>query len=114
MARHRHFVPPGTAPGTSRISIARLGAAGCEVALHGIDAWIDSSKGREELDEIRRLTRDSGIGVRMHWLYYDRNRPRTLESAGATYDSTVGYNETVGYRAGTTQAYQPIGVQRTA
>ena len=37
-------------------TIERLRAAGCEVALHGIDAWIDSSKGREELDEIRRLT----------------------------------------------------------
>ena len=31
-----------------------------------------------------------------------------LEEAGFSYDSTVGYNETVGYRAGTTQVYKPL------
>ena len=44
-------------------TICRLTANGCEVGLHGIDAWLDSSNGREELDEIRRLTgrsRDRG------------------------------------------------------
>jgi hypothetical protein len=89
-------------------TIQRLLTAGCEVALHGIDAWIDSSKGIEELGEIQRLTGVSKIGVRMHWLYYDRQSPSALENAGAIYDSTAGYNETVGYRAGTTQAYKPL------
>ena len=37
-----------------------------------------------------------------------KNRPSTLEAAGAAYDSTIGYNETVGYRAGTTQVYKPL------
>jgi hypothetical protein len=89
-------------------AIQKLKAAGCEVGLHGIDAWMDSSKGRQELDEIRRMTGMSEVGVRMHWLYYDRQSPATLEAAGAVYDSTVGYNETVGYRAGTTQVYTPL------
>jgi hypothetical protein len=31
-----------------------------------------------------------------------------LEKAGADFDSTVGYNETVGFRAGTTQAFKPL------
>jgi hypothetical protein len=44
----------------------------------------------------------------MHWLYYDQQSPATLEAAGAPYDSTFGYNETVGYRAGTTQVYRPL------
>jgi hypothetical protein len=43
----------------------------------------------------------------MHWLYSDRQSPGVLEMAGATYDSTIGYKETVGYRAGTTQVYKP-------
>ena len=34
--------------------------------------------------------------------------PVVLESAGASYDSTVGYNEAVGFRAGTTQVYKPL------
>jgi hypothetical protein len=48
----------------------------------------------------------------MHWLYYDEKSPAVLESAEASYDSTIGYNETVGYRAGTTQVYKPLGVER--
>jgi peptidoglycan/xylan/chitin deacetylase (PgdA/CDA1 family) len=93
-------------------AIQKLDAAGCELGLHGIDAWIDSSKGRQELDEIKRITGTSGVGVRMHWLYYDQQSPVVLEEAGAIYDSTVGYNETVGYRAGTTQVYKPLNATR--
>lgn len=90
------------------VTIRKLVNRGHEVGLHGIDAWLDNSKGREELDEIRSLTGVSDIGVRMHWLFYSEQSPALLEKAGATYDSTIGYNETVGYRAGTTQAYKPL------
>src|SRR5262249_45046002 len=31
-----------------------LAATGCEIGVHGIDAWIDSARGREELREIMR------------------------------------------------------------
>jgi peptidoglycan/xylan/chitin deacetylase (PgdA/CDA1 family) len=89
-------------------TINNLVAAGCEVGLHGIDAWLDSSVGSDELNEIRRLSGSSEIGTRMHWLYYDDQSPTALEKAGAAYDSTIGYNVTVGYRAGTTQAYKPL------
>jgi peptidoglycan/xylan/chitin deacetylase (PgdA/CDA1 family) len=89
-------------------AVQKLRSAGCEVGLHGIDAWMDSSKGCQELDEIRRVTGMSEVGVRMHWLYYDQQSPARLEAAGAAYDSTFGYNETVGYRAGTTQVYKPL------
>jgi peptidoglycan/xylan/chitin deacetylase (PgdA/CDA1 family) len=93
-------------------AIPKLIAAGDEVGLHGIDAWRDSSKGRQELEEIRHLTGKSQIGVRMHWLYYGQQSPSALEAAGASYDSTIGYNETVGYRAGTTQVYKPLDVNQ--
>jgi hypothetical protein len=89
-----------------------LRAAGCEIGLHGIDAWCDSAKGREELEQIRRITGMPDIGVRMHWLYFDRRSPLALERAGADYDTTVGYNEEIGYRAGTTQVYKPLEVSR--
>jgi hypothetical protein len=48
----------------------------------------------------------------MHWLYFDSQSHTHLEQAGYTYDSTFGYNQTVGYRAGTLQSYKPPGVQR--
>ena len=88
--------------------ILRLMATGREVGLHGIDAWIDSRDGREEFAELRHLTGAEKIGVRMHWLYFSPDSPRLLEQAGASYDSTVGYNGAVGYRAGTTQPYKPL------
>lgn len=93
-------------------TIVKLTAANCEVGLHGIDLWLDSSKGRQELEEIRCLTGVSQIGARMHWLYYDQQSPVALETAGAAYDSTIGYNETVGYRAGTTQVFKPLNAVR--
>jgi peptidoglycan/xylan/chitin deacetylase (PgdA/CDA1 family) len=93
-------------------ALRKLVSAGCEIGLHGIDAWCDSARGGAELEEIRRLTGESKIGVRMHWLYYDQQSPLMLERAEAAYDSTIGYNETVGYRAGTTQVYKPLGVSR--
>ena len=93
-------------------TIRKLMIAGSEVGLHGIDAWLDSTRGRAEIEEIRRLTGASEIGVRMHWLYYDQQSPVALEKAEADYDSTIGYNETVGYRAGTTQAYKPLTATR--
>lgn len=92
--------------------VCELKAAGCEIGLHGIDAWLDTPKGCEELEQIRRITGMQEIGVRMHWLYFCEQSPGTLERAGADYDSTVGYNETVGYRAGTTQAYKPLDTTR--
>lgn len=100
--------------GASDISaqIRELMSAGCEIGLHGIDAWLDSSAGCCELEQIRRITGMREIGVRMHWLYFDELSPLALEQAGADYDSTVGYNQTVGYRAGTTQAYKFLGASR--
>src|SRR5215472_14078933 len=53
-------------------AIKKVTGTGHEVGLHGIDAWLDHSKGSEEIAEIRRVTGASEIGVRMHWLYYDR------------------------------------------
>ncbi|MGH9686769.1 MAG: hypothetical protein ACRD5K_06725 [Candidatus Acidiferrales bacterium] len=89
-----------------------LTAAGCEVGLHGIDAWLASTDALKELDEIRRLTSVQECGVRMHWLYFDQGSPNALDLAGASYDSTVGYNGTVGYRAGTSQVYRPLNSNR--
>ena len=104
----------GAAYGAADIArqLRGLADADCEVGLHGIDAWIDSARGRDELNEIRSITREDEIGVRMHWLYFDENSPAALENAGASYDSTIGYNETVGYRAGTSQAYKPLDAER--
>ena len=78
---------------------------GHEIGLHGIDAWHDHEKGQKELDVIRQITSDKETGVRMHWLYFHEDSPKTLEKTGFFYDSTLGYNNAVGFRAGTTQVF---------
>ena len=82
---------------------------GSEIALHGIDAWRDASAGREEMSQLGSLSRRPAVGIRMHWLYFASDSPKQLEAAGFDYDSTWGYNEAVGYRAGTSQVFQLAG-----
>jgi hypothetical protein len=89
----------------------RIALSGKEVALHGLDAWVDAIQGQAELEEVRCITQDCEIGTRSHWLYFAKSSPPILEQAGAAYDSTVGYRETVGYKAGTAQAYRPLGAK---
>jgi len=91
--------------------VAQLAAAGSEIGLHGIDAWADSAKGHEEKCRIRDFTAKETLGVRMHWLYSDEKSPAVLEQAGFIYDSTDGYNNTVGYRTGTAQVFKPLSAR---
>jgi peptidoglycan/xylan/chitin deacetylase (PgdA/CDA1 family) len=88
--------------------LRRLQAAGKEVAVHGLDAWRDAVAGRAERERIAGLVSGGATGVRMHWLYFDANAPQKLEAAGYVYDSTIGYNQTVGYRAGASQVFKPL------
>jgi hypothetical protein len=93
-------------------SVRSLTAAGSEVGVHGIDAWRDSSRASAEREAVSRVVGASVPGVRMHWLYFDEKAPQRLDEAGFDYDSSVGYNETVGFRAGTLQAFKPLTARR--
>jgi hypothetical protein len=48
----------------------------------------------------------------MHWLYRNGSTFRILDEAGYSYDSSMGYNDAVGFRAGTVQAYKPLDSKR--
>ena len=91
---------------------AKLLESGCEIGVHGIDAWHSVESGREELSRVRAITGDQRVGVRMHWLVRDDTTFPVLEASGYAYDSTAGYNEAIGYRCGTTQAFRPLNVTR--
>jgi hypothetical protein len=84
---------------------------GSELAVHGIDAWRDAEAGRAELSQLIPITERLSAGVRMHWLYFSTDSPRRLEEAGYVYDSTWGYNDAIGYRAGTSQVFRLAGTQ---
>jgi hypothetical protein len=89
-----------------------LEKAGKEVSVHGLDAWRDSAAGRAERGRIGDLMNHEADGIRMHWLYFDAQAPEKLEAAGYAYDSTMGYNQTVGYRSGGVQVFKPLNAQR--
>ncbi|MHA1381220.1 MAG: hypothetical protein ACTSRG_22875 [Candidatus Helarchaeota archaeon] len=84
---------------------------GNEAGIHGINAWHDFKSGYQERNRISEIIGESNLGIRMHWLLYDNQTFQSLEKACYYYDSTFGYNETVGYRGGTTQVFKPNGVK---
>ena len=67
--------------------------------------------GAKRCAQLTSLTAQPTAGVRMHWLYFDADSPRQLEAAGFDYDSTWGYNDAVGYRAGTSQVFRLAGTK---
>lgn len=92
--------------------LQRLRSAGSEIALHGIDAWNCVESAKHEADEIHDFVSGIEKGVRMHWLYFSRDAHQVLEQAGFTYDSTCGYNQTVGFKNGTSQIFKPLSTSR--
>ncbi len=104
--------------------LRQLVEQGCEVGLHGIDSWQDRQKARMEAKRICDFSGQSEVGARMHWLYFSEDSPKILEDAGLPYDSTYGYNDAIGFRGGTAQAFcptsanvlleLPLGIQDTA
>jgi len=91
----------------SRLSFLR--EKGKEIGLHGIDAWSSSLNGEAEKKAVQEVSKKDVLGVRMHWLYFDRSSSLVLEETGFLYDSTVGYNETIGFKTGSAQVYLPPG-----
>jgi hypothetical protein len=91
--------------------IRRLQDEGCEIGVHGIDAWHDPNLAAEERTRLTAVSGAENPGIRMHWLLCNEDTPRVLDQAGYDYDSTAGYNEEIGYHSGTNQVYQPPGTQ---
>ncbi|TVM32100.1 hypothetical protein [Oceanidesulfovibrio marinus] len=85
--------------------------AGCEIGLHGLDAWRDPAAAQDERQRIAQASGETPAGVRMHWLCFDEGSPAVLDRAGFAYDSTCGYNDAVGFRAGTAIVFRPSGTE---
>lgn len=91
-----------------RDEVRKLTEDGWEMGLHGIDAWRDAECGRTEKERVDSVLGQNTAGVRMHWLCRNSQTDQLLDQAGFDYDSTFGYNETVGFRAGTSQVFRPL------
>lgn len=88
--------------------IRGLARSGWETGVHGLDNWIDMDSGKKEM-EVLGMT---GAGNRTHWLLFGPSSWKILDNAGYSYDSTFGYNDDTGFRAGTLQVFQPRTASR--
>jgi len=90
-------------------TIRRLLAGGWEIGLHGsYDAYLRTDR---LLTERKKLEKHAGTrirGHRQHYLRFDaRDSYACYAGAGLTYDSTLGFNHRIGYRAGTSLPFRP-------
>lgn len=101
-----------------RSLIERIHRRGHEIGYHaGFDTYRDSRLTEEEVRRLRNVAETLGIeqdawGGRQHYLRWES--PTTWanwERAGLDYDSTVGFADRVGFRAGTCHEYRAFDVR---
>ena len=92
--------------------LRRIDARGHEVGLHGSYAsYRSADRLRIEADALQDACRAAGVeraswGVRQHYLRFEAPTTwRHQAAAGLVHDSTVGYPEEVGFRAGTCRPF---------
>ncbi len=86
-----------------------------EIGLHG--SYSAAEDGERLAREKNRLDQLAGPvqGQRYHFLRFDPHRsPSHLEAAGFTYDSTLGFNDVPGFRAGIAHPFRPWNAERDA
>jgi hypothetical protein len=81
---------------------------GCEIGLHpAYDTYGSQERLEEEVAALRRYVGAAPIGGRMHYLRWDPSTWTAWERAGLAYDSTLGFHDGIGFRAGTALPYHP-------
>ncbi|HWH60033.1 MAG TPA: polysaccharide deacetylase family protein [Terriglobales bacterium] len=81
---------------------------GIEMGAHpGYYTYGSPEKLKAEFDYIRCAVGESLIGGRQHYLRWSPTTWEHWEACGVGYDSTVGYADQIGFRAGTCIPYKP-------
>ena len=74
-----------------------------EIGLHA--SWYsfdDTEEMNRQKDALAKVAQHDIVSVRQHYLHYDiRVTPKVHEGAGFKYDSTLGFNDNIGFRFGT-------------
>jgi hypothetical protein len=88
--------------------VERLREQGVEVGIHpGYHTYRDVEALREEVQRVRRVLGPGPLGGRQHYLRWCPATWSDWEACGLVYDSTVGYADRIGFRAGTCLPYRP-------
>jgi peptidoglycan/xylan/chitin deacetylase (PgdA/CDA1 family) len=83
--------------------IQQISMEGMEVGMHGSYlSWDNSDMLLDQKRNIERILGKQIIAARQHFLHFDiSTTPQSLVKAGIKIDSTLGFNRSVGFRAGT-------------
>jgi hypothetical protein len=83
--------------------ICELDRKGEEIGLHpSWHSFDDVSEMRRQKEALEQVLGHQIISVRQHFLHYDMQvTPRVQSEVGFKYDSTLGFNDNIGFRLGT-------------
>lgn len=91
-----------------RSVIETLDERGFELGIHpGYFTFDSPQRLQEEIQRLRVVLGERPMGGRQHYLRWRPHTWRDWEDAGLAYDSTVGFAEEIGFRAGTAFPYHP-------
>jgi hypothetical protein len=113
MARHEHRADgPSYEDRRAKVVEEILGAGG-EVGLHG--SYLAAEDGEKLAAETKELERLAGrlAGHRYHYLRIDPHRNLVpLGGLGFRYDTTLGFPDAIGFRAGIAHPFRPWDFER--
>ena len=89
--------------------IQEIYSKGWEVGVHGsYDSYRNSVKLQNEKNKLEKILGDKVIGLRQHYLRFESSATWKVQyQAGFLYDTTLGYNEAIGFRAGIAFPFYP-------
>ncbi len=89
-------------------AIEGLMSRGFEIGLHpAYDTFGSQERLEDELAELRTFVGATPVGGRTHYLRWNAQTWLQWEKAGLAYDSTLGFHDQIGFRAGTCFPYRP-------
>jgi peptidoglycan/xylan/chitin deacetylase (PgdA/CDA1 family) len=79
-----------------------LESRGWEIGLHGtFESFSDPAELRRQKEQLESGLQSRVVSIRQHCLHFDiRHTPRSQTQAGFKYDTTFGFNRTLGFRNG--------------
>jgi hypothetical protein len=96
-----------------RRSIRSLREQGFEIGFHpGYRACEDPVRMSSEKERFDRATSLESYGARMHLLRFSPRTWRQLDDLGIAFDSTLGFADRAGFRAGTCHPFRPFDLER--
>ncbi len=97
---------------TVRHLIRELDSRGWEIGLHpSWHASTDVEIMKNQKEQVESVLGHPLVSVRQHWLNFDNFRtPGVQSGAGFKYDSSIGFNDNIGFRRGTSYPFRMIDI----